>query len=169
MLAAGAPAPRAIGPPPILPGAPPAPGPSAEATLFLTLLLVTFGVALLVSFLVTRLFSASLRRILDRIVAPDLAGAWHRYLVFALYVVGVSGGVRIWSLEQYVNPRDAKTPPLVLTPDRWTLELFRTVIETLQSAAWMLLVAFAVLLVAYVVARGMEQRAARHADRAPAA
>jgi hypothetical protein len=132
--------------------------------MFLTLLLVTFSIALLVSFVVARLFSASVRRILDRVVAPDLAGAWHRYLMFALYVVGVSGGVRLWSLEQYVNPRDPAAAPLALTRDRWTLEVYRTVIATLQSTAWMLLVAFVFLLIAYVVTRGLELRAARHGD-----
>lgn len=136
--------------------------------MFLTLLLVTFAIALFVSFVVARLFSASLRHILDRIVSPELAGAWHRYLIFALYVVGVSGGVRIWSLEQYVIPRDPKSPPLLLTPDRWTLEVYRTVIETLQSTAWMLLVAFVFLLIAYVIARGLELRAARAAERGTA-
>jgi hypothetical protein len=132
---------------------------------FLTLLLVTFSIALLVSFVVARLFSGSIRRILERIVSPDLAGAWHRYLIFALYVVGISGGVRMWSLEQYVNPREPNTPPLVLNSDRWTLEVYRTVIETLQSTAWMLLVVFVFLLIAYVVARGLEHRAAKHAEQ----
>jgi len=130
--------------------------------MFLSLLLVTFAIALLVSFVVAKLFSASIRRILDRIVSPDLAGAWHRYLVFALYVVGVSGGVRMYSLEQYINPRDPKAPALVLNADRWTLEVYRTVIETLQSTAWMLLVAFVFLLIAFVVARGLELRAVKH-------
>jgi hypothetical protein len=130
--------------------------------MFLTLLLVTFAIALLVSFVVARLFSASIKRILERIVSPDLAGAWHRYLIFALYVVGVSGGVRMYSLEQYINPRDAKAPALVLNADRWTLEVYRTVIETLQSCAWMLLLVFVFLLIAYVVARGLEHRAAKH-------
>jgi multidrug efflux pump subunit AcrB len=130
--------------------------------MFLSLLLVTFAIALLVSFIVATLFSASIRRILDRIVSPDLAGAWHRYLVFALYVVGVSGGVRMYSLEQYINPRDPKAPALVLNSDRWTLEVYRTVIETLQSTAWLLLVAFVFLLIAFVVARGLELRTARH-------
>ena len=130
--------------------------------MFLSLLLVTFAIALLVSFIVAMLFSNSIKRILDRIVSPDLAGAWHRYLVFALYVVGVSGGVRMYSLEQYINPRDPKAPALVLNSDRWTLEVYRTVIETLQSTAWMLLVAFVFLLIAFVVARGLELRAARH-------
>lgn len=135
--------------------------------MFLSLLVVTFAIALLVSFVVATLFSASIRRILERIVSPDLAGAWHRYLVFALYVVGVSGGVRLYSLEQYINPRDPKAPALVLNSDRWTLEVYRTVIETLQSTAWMLLVAFVFLLIAFVVARGLELRAARHQQPAP--
>ena len=130
--------------------------------MFLTLLLVTFAIALLVSFVVAQLFSASIRRILERVVSADLAGAWHRYLIFALYVVGISGGVRMYSLEQYINPRDPKSPPLLLTTDRWTLEVYRTVIETLQSTAWMLLVAFVFLLLAFVVARGLELRAAKH-------
>ncbi|MEO7217957.1 MAG: hypothetical protein ABI026_07165 [Gemmatimonadaceae bacterium] len=131
--------------------------------MFLTLLLVTFVIALVVSFIVARIFSASILRILERVVSPDLAGAWHKYMIFALYVVGISGGVRIYSLEQYVNPADPKLPPLVLTPERWTLEVYRTVIETLQSTAWMLLVAFVFLLIAYVIARGLELRAAKHA------
>ena len=129
--------------------------------MFLTLLLVTFSVALFVAFIVARLFSQPIRRILERVVAPDLAGAWHRYLLFALYVVGISGGVRLWSLEQYVNPREPNAPALVLTPERWMLEVYRTVIEPLQSTAWMLLVAFVFLLIAYVIARGLELRAAR--------
>ena len=133
--------------------------------MFLTLLLVTFVVAALVSLAVARAFSGSLRRILDRLVTPDLASAWHRYLLFALYVVGISGGVRIWSLEQYINPRDPRAPPLALTADRWTLEVYRTIMGTLQSVAWMLLVVFIFLLLAYVVTRGLELRASRGADR----
>lgn len=56
----------------------------------------------LVSFLVARLFQRPVRQILRRLVPEDLTGAWHRYLTFAIYVVGISGGVRIWSLEQYI-------------------------------------------------------------------
>src|SRR5215208_793496 len=123
--------------------------------MFLTLLVVTFAIALVVSAGIALVFSKSLERILSRIVAADLASAWHRYLLFALYVVGVSGGVRIWSLEQYINPRDPKSEPLVLNADRWTLEAYRTVIGTLQSVAWMLLVVFAFLLIAYVIPRGL--------------
>jgi len=136
---------------------------------FRTLLIVTFAIAALVSFIVARVFDRSIRQILERLVTPELAGAWHRYLLFALYVVGISGGVRVWSLEQYVNPRGPQDPALVLTADRWTLEVYRTVIGTLQSVAWMLLVVFVFLLIGYVVARGLELRAARGERGAPSA
>jgi hypothetical protein len=126
--------------------------------MFLTLLLVTFLLALLVSFLVTRLFQRPIRQILARLVPEDLTGAWHRYLTFAVYVVGISGGVRIWSLEQYILPRGRDEPALLLTSDRWTFEVFRTIIGTLQSLAWLLLVFFVFALVAYVVVRGLEMR-----------
>lgn len=125
--------------------------------MFLTLLLVTFVISLLVSFLVARLFQRPIQQILARLVPEDLTGAWQRYLTFAIYVVGISGGVRIWSLEQYILPRHDQ-PALVLTGDRWTFEVFRTVIGTLQSLAWLLLVFFVFALIAYVVVRGLEAR-----------
>ena len=43
-----------------------------------------------------------------------------------------------------------------LTFERWVLEIYRTVIETLQGIAWMLLVFFVFALVAYVVVRVAE-------------
>lgn len=126
--------------------------------MFLTLLLVTFLIALLVSFLVARLFERPIQQILGRLVKEDISGAWVRYLTFAVYVVGISGGVRIWSLEQYILPRAHDQPALVLTGERLTFEVFRTVIGTLQSLAWLLLVFFVFALIAYVVVRGLEMR-----------
>jgi hypothetical protein len=134
--------------------------------MFVTLLLVTFAIAAIVSFIVVRLFDGSLRQILGRLVAEELSGAWHRYIRFAIYVVGISGGVRIWSLEQYIMPRGRGEPPLVLNADRWTLEVYRTVLGTLQSVAWLLLVFFVFALVAYVVVRGLELRSAARAASA---
>ncbi len=124
--------------------------------MFLTLLLVTFAIAVLVSFGVASLFRNSLRTILNRILSPDLVSAWYRYITFAIYVVGVSGGVRIWELEKYITPRTETEIPIVLNADRWLLEMYRTVIATLQSTAWMLLVVFAVTLIAVVIVRGQE-------------
>ena len=45
---------------------------------------------------------------------------------------------------------------LVLNSERWTLEVYRTIIETLQSLAWMYLVVFIFALIAYVIVRGFE-------------
>lgn len=128
--------------------------------MFVSLLIVTFVVAALTSFLITRLFGRSIVRILGRIVTDELSSAWTRYLTFAIYVVGISGGVRIWDLEKYISPRGEDAEILVLNADRWTLEVYRTVIGTLQGVAWMLLIFFLFALIAYVVVRGREARQA---------
>jgi len=128
--------------------------------MFITLLLVTFGVSVATCVVVTRLFSKSIKTILSRIVTDDLAGAWQRYLKFAIYVVGISGGVRVWDLEKYITPRAPDAEMLVLNSGRWVLEVYRTIIGTLQSVAWMLLVFFLIALVAYVIVRGREAKQA---------
>jgi hypothetical protein len=125
---------------------------------FSTLLLVTFVVALAVSIAMALVFSRPIKGILDRIIADAISAAWFRYLNFAILVVGVSAGVRIYALERYITPsRDDKDAKIVeLTSDRWLLELYRTVIETLQGIAWLLLVFFAFALIAYVIVRAGE-------------
>jgi len=126
--------------------------------MFITLLVVTFVIAVVVSFLVVLLFRKSISAILDRIVAEDISGAWSRYLGFAIFVVGVSGGVRVWDLEKYITPRPEEAQAIVLNAERWTLEIYRSVIGTLQSVAWLLLVFFVFALIAYVIVRGLEGR-----------
>jgi len=100
-----------------------------------------------------------------RIVSTDLAPAWRRYLRFVIVVVGISSGMRIHELERYITPiqYDGKERViLALTPERWIFELYRTVIETLQGIAWMLLVFFVFALIAFVIVRFAESpRAAR--------
>ncbi|MFM1769169.1 MAG: hypothetical protein RJA22_1698 [Verrucomicrobiota bacterium] len=127
--------------------------------MFLTLLAVTFVIATVVSILVARAFSRPINQILTRIIADEISGAWRRYLLFALYVVGISSGVRIWELEKYITKPAVKNAEIVeLTGDRWILELYRTVISTLQGLAWVLLVFFVVALLAFVVVRIFEAR-----------
>ena len=128
--------------------------------MFLALLLVTLLIALAVSLLVARAFSGPVDRILQRIIADEISNAWLKYLKFAILVVGVSAGVRIYELEKYISPmrwdKDAKV--LQLTDERWVLEIDRTIIETLQGIAWMLLVFFVFALIAYVIVRLGEMR-----------
>jgi hypothetical protein len=133
--------------------------------MFIALLFITFVISLATAFGVTRLFDRTIVAILTRIVAEELSSAWHRYIKFAIYVVGVSGGVRIWDLEKYITPREEATEVIALTAERWTLEVYRTLIGTLQSIAWMLLVFFIFALLAFVVVRGFELKYGTTPDR----
>ena len=73
--------------------------------MFYLLLLVTFLVALLVCYIVSRLFDDSIYKILNLIVPEAINEAWLKYIKFAIYVVGISGGVRVWDLEKYITSR----------------------------------------------------------------
>ena len=131
--------------------------------MFLVLLLVTLAVALGVSLLVVRAFAQPIDNILKRIISDEISAAWLRYLKFAMIVVGVSAGVRIYELEKYITPQrhDKEARIVELTTERWILELYRTIIETLQGIAWMLLVFFVFALIAYVIVRIAESRRPR--------
>ena len=80
--------------------------------------------------------------------------------MFAIYVVGISAGVRITELERYVTapavPRGAVI--VELTTERWVVETYRTIIGTLQGLAWVLLIFFAFTLLAFVIVRVFETR-----------
>jgi hypothetical protein len=132
--------------------------------MFISLLVITCLIAVFVSFLVARLFRKSISSILERIVGDDFSSGWWRYLTFAIYVVGISGGVRVWDLEKYITPRPEEAEVIVLNAERWTLEIYRTVIGSLQSIAWMLLVFFVFALIAYVIVRGMEMKHGKPPD-----
>ncbi|MBI2950283.1 MAG: hypothetical protein HYY23_21840 [Verrucomicrobia bacterium] len=134
--------------------------------MFLTLLLVTFVVSTIVSIIVARVFRSPVERILKRIIADELSSAWLRYLMFALYVVGISSGVRVWDLEKYITKPLGRGAEIVeLTADRWVLEVYRTIISTLQGVAWVLLVFFLCSLFAFLVSRIIEARKAQNAAR----
>lgn len=130
--------------------------------MFIKLLLVTFAVAAVMATGAALLFVRPIGKILARLVSDELAPVWRRYILFAIYVVGISGGVRVWEIDRYVTPdKDGKL--LVLTSDRWVVEIYKTIMGALQSVAWMLLIFFLFALVAYVVVRGFEMRRSERA------
>ncbi|MCZ7575050.1 MAG: hypothetical protein M5U01_41405 [Ardenticatenaceae bacterium] len=133
--------------------------------MFLALLLVTFAIALIISFVVVRLFEQPIASILARIIPEEMSSAWLRYIKFAIYVMGVSGGVNIWYLDRYITPSESGTAPLVLNTNRWILEIYRTALQTLQSIAGTLLVFFLFALIAYVIVRAFELRKPGQAER----
>lgn len=94
----------------------------------------------------------------------EIYTAWIRYLLFALYVVGISAGVRVWDIQRYIlPPKKGDAEILVLNAERWVLEIYRTIIGSLQGIAWMLLVFFMIALIAFVIVRMAEMR--RSADQ----
>jgi hypothetical protein len=125
---------------------------------FITLLIVNFLIAFLVCFIVATIFRNPISKILQRLISEEIYNAWSKYITFAIYVVGISGGVRIWDLEKYITPQVKDGSILLLTQERWILELYRTIIGTLQSVAWMLLLFFIFALIAYVIVKGLELR-----------
>ena len=128
--------------------------------MFYYLIISTFALALLVSFIVMRLFSNSINTILARIIHDPIHEAWAKYTKFAGMVVGTSSGIRIYDMEKYITPltyaENDKRIVIELTQERWVLEIYRTIIETLQGLAWMMLVFFMVALIAYVIVRWSE-------------
>ncbi len=125
--------------------------------MFTTLLLVIFTVAAVTSALCAILFAKPVSKILVRLITEELAPTWKRYITFAVYVVGISGGVRIWEMEKYITP-DKEGAVVLLTDDRWVIEIYKTVVGSLQSIAWMLLIFFLFALIGYVVIRGFEYK-----------
>lgn len=125
--------------------------------MLITLLVVTLFIALAMSTLVSLLFAKPIKKILGRLVGEELAPAWQRYILFATYVVGITGGVRLWDIEKYITP-DKEGKLLQLSSDRWIIEVYKSIIDSLQGIAWMLLIFFLFALVAFVIVKGFEMK-----------
>lgn len=128
--------------------------------MFFFLLLITLLIAGSVSAFVAWLFNEPVCKILHRIFADDISLEWVRYLHFAIIVVGISSGVRIYELERYITPSSGNqnSQILQLTSERLVLDIYRTVIGSLQGIAWLLLVFFVFALIAFVIVRVAEMK-----------
>ena len=125
--------------------------------MFITLLLANLVISFIVCLFVAQLFKGSISRIMERIIDDDIHSSWSRYIIFAIYVVGISGGVRVWEMEKYITAeaKNGAGQVIQLTGERWVLEVYRTIIGTLKSDATMLLVFFIFALIAYVIVKGL--------------
>ena len=127
--------------------------------MFLTLLVVTFLISVCVSWLVVLLFTRPIDSILKRLIADEISRVWVTYIRFGLYVVGISSGVRINELERYITRPPVENAEITeLNPERWVLEVYRTVISALEGLAGALLVFFIFALIAFVIVRVFELR-----------
>ncbi|MHB1005845.1 MAG: hypothetical protein ACYC3S_09410 [Chloroflexota bacterium] len=125
------------------------------------LLASTFVVSFAVATIVVLFFRRPIDAILQRVIGEDISRAWSRYLLFTIYVIGIGGGVRVFQIERYLEPNGPVGRSLALDTDRWVLEIYQTIIGTLQSIATMLLVFFLVALIALVIVRSVEARRPR--------
>jgi hypothetical protein len=124
------------------------------------LMVVAFTISLVIASLVAWFFRKPIGNIMTRIVGDPLGSAWVRYLMGAIVVVGIGGGVRPWDYEKYIAPAKP-AQAIVLDSDRWVLEIYSTIIGTAQAITWMLLVFFVFALIAYVVVRASEMKHAK--------
>ena len=129
--------------------------------MIIALFITTFIIAFVVASMVVFIFNKPIDGILKRIVPVDITYAWAQYLRFAIYVVGIGGGVRVWALEKYLTPQEPYREIVQPTPDQWVLEIYETIIGTLQSDAILLLVFFVFALIAMVIVRIFETRTAK--------
>jgi len=125
------------------------------------LFLSTFIIAFAVATIVVLIFRKPIHDILNRVVPADISHAWAKYLFFAMYVAGIGGGVRVWDMEKYLTIQDPYKEILQLTPGRWLLEIYQTIIGTLQSISIILMIFFVFALIAVVIVRVFESRAVK--------
>ena len=126
--------------------------------MIVSLLVATFVIALAVTTFVAFIFAKPIDDILHHVVPVDISRAWGRYLRYAIYVFGIGGGVRVWDFEKYLVPTPPYNEAVPLTSDRWMLEIYQTIIGTLQSTAGILLIFFVAALIAVVILRLFEAR-----------
>lgn len=132
--------------------------------MFLQLLAVSFGVAAATSCAVVVLFDHPIRAMCRHLVGDTLSSAWHRFLRFALLVTGISSGVSMWTLERYITAYSKDVEIVPLNAERWTFEIYRAAIGTLQGTACALFTFFLFALIAHVILKRAQMRAGPDAD-----
>lgn len=104
-----------------------------------------FLAALAVSGCVVVAFSIPMDAVLHRILSGEMAAAWSKYTKFAVLVGSFSGGLRL----SQIGPLAGSPTPITINQSM--LEIFRTVIGSLEAASWTLLAFFGATLAAYAV------------------
>jgi hypothetical protein len=122
--------------------------------MFVSFFLATFGAAVVLSCLVAWLFRTPAKNVLQKLLHEEAAAAWTGYVFFTLLVAGVAAGTRVRILEEYLAAPSFNRGPMQaeLTQEFWVLEMYRTVIGTVEGIAWTLLGLSLVAGVVYFVA-----------------
>jgi hypothetical protein len=124
--------------------------------MFIALFGASFVLALVLSATIAWLSREALDTILRRfVVDPVVRSGFEKYIRFAIVVVGISSGTRVKPLQEYISAAEWNKPALqaALTQEFWTLELYRTVMGTLEGVAGLLLLCIFLALMAPAVLR----------------
>ena len=82
--------------------------------------------------------------------------SWEKFIIFALFVVGISSTVNPHRLEKYVLKRHTDQIITELSPDAWFLEIYQTILTVLSSLSVALMSFFIIALIAFTIVRGLE-------------
>ena len=124
--------------------------------MFIALFGASFLLALALSATVAWLSREAMDTVLRRfVVDPVVRSGFEKYIRFAIVVVGISSGTRAKALQEYISAAEWSKPALqaALTQEFWTLELYRTVMGTLEGVAGLLLLCIFLALIAPAVLR----------------
>src|SRR5437870_2135972 len=122
--------------------------------MFIALFAASFVLALVLSATLAWLSREAMDAILRRfVVDPVVRGGFEKYIRFAIVVVGISSGIRVRPLQEYISAADWNKPALqaALTQEFWTLGLYRTGRGPLRSVAGLVLLCFCWALIAPAV------------------
>ena len=123
--------------------------------MFVVLFLVTLVVALGVSYIIAKASNHPIESVLHHFFAPHLSAAFAKYLQLAILLVGVCAGARVRALQDYISAPDYNKPAMLeqLTQEFWVMELYRTVIGTLEGILWLIFLFALAVIVAVVIMR----------------
>ena len=128
--------------------------------MFFTLLFVLLGVSAITTIPVVVFFKKYIKAILKRLIGEPLYKSWEKFIIFALFVVGIASTVNPHRLEKYVLKSHTDQIISELSPDAWFLEIYQTFLAVLSSLAFSLMSFFTVALIAYIIVRGLELKKA---------
>lgn len=76
--------------------------------MFISLLIALLSIALLITSVVVLAFRKPIQGIFNRLIGESVSEAWVRFLIFALYVAGISSAVQAYRLDKYVTKQCIK-------------------------------------------------------------
>lgn len=114
--------------------------------MFVTLLLANLVASLLVCLATVLIFSFPLAKVLKDRFSEDAAAVWMKFILFTVFVIGISVGTRIWEIERYADPQKGGA----ISQNLLVLEVYKTVIATMQVSAVLLFVLLTVVGLTYL-------------------